>query len=266
MDPRSRLLLLLCVGVLAVCLDRPASLGLLCVFSALPLVVLRLPGQWWGRGALAIGVVIWGTVLSQGIFYDSLPRVPLFEVGPVTVWKEGVFWGAIQSLRFVATILAGLAVAVSTSPARLQDALIRLRVPMALAFLSTTALRTVPQTGRTILAVRQARASRGRPLWQRGPFGWLRQELLMLRPIVAESLRRARSLAEALDSRGYDPATPRSATRPLRLATWEWPLLGAALGTTCVVLSVRVLFVLYTVELLYIPSLRPLYGFVRRWL
>ena len=88
----------------------------------------------------------------------------------------------------------------------------------------------------------------------------------MLRPIVAESLRRARSLAEALDSRGYDPELPRSATRPLRLAAWEWPVLGMAVVTTAAVLCVRVLFVLYTVELLYLPGLRPLYGFVRRWL
>jgi energy-coupling factor transport system permease protein len=266
MDPRTRLVLLLCVSVLAVCLDRPASLGLLCLLCAWPLLVLRLPGQWWRRGSLAVAAVVWGTVLSQGIFYDALPRVPLVELGPITIWKEGVFWGAVQSLRFVATILAGLAVAVSTSPDRLQAALMRLRVPMALAFLSTTALRTVPQTGRTILAVRQARASRGRPLWRRGPFAWLRQELLMLRPIVAESLRRARSLAEALDSRGFDPETPRSATRPLRIARWEWPILAAAVVTTAGVLCVRILFVLYTVELLYLPSLRPLYGFVRRWL
>lgn len=266
MDPRSRLVLLLCVGVLAVCLDRPASLGLLCLLCALPLAFLQLPGHWWRRGALAIGAVVWGTVLSQGIFYDSLPRVALVELGPLTVWKEGVFWGAVQSLRFVATILAGLAVAVSTSPDRLQAGLTHLRVPMALAFLSTTALRTLPQTGRTILAVRQARASRGRPLWKRGPVAWVQQELLMLRPIVAESLRRARSLAEALDSRGYDPEASRSATRRLRLAAWEWPVLGMAVVTTAAVLCVRILFVLYTVELLYLPALRPLYGFVRRWL
>ena len=40
----------------------------------------------------------WGTVLSQGIFYDSLPRVPLVELGPLVVWKEGVFWNGIARL------------------------------------------------------------------------------------------------------------------------------------------------------------------------
>ncbi len=266
MDPRTRLALLFCVGLLAVSLDRPASLGLLCLLCALPLVALRVPPIWWLRGGLAIGAVVWGTVLSQGIFYRALPRVPLLELGPITLWKEGVFWGLIQSLRFVATLLAGLAVATSTPPDRLYAALRRMRVPFELAFLAATALRTVPDTARTLMAVRAARAERGRPVWQRSPWAWLRLELSMLRPVVAEALRTARSLAESLDSRGFDASSPRSAGRSLRLATWEWPVLGAAVLLTGGAVAMRLLFVLYSSEVLYIRSLRPLYGFVRQWL
>lgn len=266
MDPRTRIVLLLCVGLLAVCLDRPGSLGLLCALCLVPLISLRIPGVWWRRGGLAVAAVVWGTVLSQGLFYRDLPRIPLIEMGPIVVWKQGVFWGLVQSLRFVAAILAGLAVAVSTPPDRLHAGLLRLRVPFALSFLATTALRTVPDTGRTFLAVRAARRERGRPAWKRSPWAWLRLELSMLRPVVAEALRRARALAEALDSRGFDPQAPRAVARPLRLARWEWPVIGAALGLTASVVAARVLFILYTSEAHYIPQLRPLYGLVRNWL
>lgn len=266
MDPRGRLALLLCVGLLAVSLDRPASLAALCLLCALPLVALRVPAIWWLRGGLAAAAIVWGTVLSQGLFYRALPRVPLLELGPITIWREGVFWGLVQSLRFVSTLLAGLAVATSTPPDRLYAALRRLRVPFELAFLAATALRTVPDTARTVAAVRAARAERGRPVWQRSPWAWLRLELAMLRPVIAESLRTARSLAESLDARGFDPQAPRSAGRPLRMAAWEWPVLGAAFALTAAAVGMRLLFVLYSSEVLYVRSLRPLYGFVREWL
>ncbi len=266
MDPRTRLALLGCVGLLAVCLDRPASLAVLCGLCLVPLLLLRISAEWWRRGSLAVVAVVWGTVLSQGLFYRDLPRLPLVELGPLVLWKQGVFWGLVQSLRFVAAILAGIAVAVSTPPDRLHAALLRLRVPFALSFLATTALRTVPDTGRTFMTVRAARRERGRPAWRRSPWAWLRLELAMLRPVVAEALRRARSLAEALDTRGFDPAAPRGVARPLRLRAWEWPLLTAALLGTGAVVTARVLFVLYSSEVLYLGPLRPLYGFVRQWL
>ena len=266
MDPRTRLALLACVGVLALCLDRPASLALLCGACLLPLAALDLPPRVRALGLLSLLGMVWGTVLSQGLFYDELPRLPLLELGPLTLWREGVFWGAVQSLRFVAPLLAGMAVTVSTPPDRLHAALLRLRVPFGVAFLAATALRTVPQTARVVLEVRRARARRGRPAWKRSPWAWLRLEVALFRPVVAESLRRARTLAESLDSRGFEAAAPRAVRRPLRFARWELPLLAVAGSITLGAVALRVLFLAYTADVLYVPALRPLYGFVRSWL
>lgn len=266
MDPRTKLGLLACVGLLAVTLESPVALGVLALTAGLPLLTLRLPPRWWLRGLGGLLLVVWSTVLSQGIFYSDLPRVALVELGPVTIWREGVLWGLAQSLRFVATLLAGSAVAASTPPASLYAALLELRVPYALAFLSTTALRAVPQTARAAWQVRQARARRGRPSWQRSPWAWLKLEVAMLRPVVAESLRRARALAESLDARGFDPSHPRASRTPLRFAAWEPPLLAAAALLTLGLMTLRVLFLLYTAEALYVPGWRPLYGAIRAWM
>lgn len=266
MDPRTRLALLAAVGVLAVCLDRPGSLGALCVASAVPLCFVGVQRAWLLRGGLALAAVVWGTVLSQAIFYSDLPRLPLLRLGPITLWQEGVFWGLVQSLRFVATLLAGVAVAVSTPPDRLHAALVRLRVPFALAFLAATALRAVPETARAMVEVRQARARRGRPAWRRSPWAWVQLEVSMMRPTVAEALRRARALAETLDSRGFDSEAPRGVRRPLAFRPWERGLLVGLGAAVSAVVSLRLLFILYASELLYVPELRALYGFVRAWL
>lgn len=264
LDPRIRLLLLLCVGTVAICLDRPSSLAALALVCALPL--LRLPSLWRRRAALVVLAVIWSTVMSQGLFYAEQPRVPLFTVGPVSVWREGVQHGLVQSLRFVSMALTGLSVAVSTAPDRLHAALLRLRMPFGLALMASTSLRLLPELADELMTVRRARARRGRPAHHRAPWAWLALELGMLRPVVARSVRRARTLAESLDARGFDPLAPRAVWRPLRMGALDWAALGSGLGLTLALVTVRLLTLLYASDTWYSPSLRPLYGFVGDWL
>lgn len=266
MDPRARLALLICASTLAICLESPVSLGVLTLLCAVPLFALRLTGVWWRRGLLVVAAVVWSTVLSQGLFYAEQPRVALGSLGPLTLWREGVEWGLVQSLRFIALALAGIALSVSTSPDRLFAALVRLRVPFGLALMTAAALRFLPRIGHEVLLVRQARAARGRPVWKRSPWAWLRLEVSLLRPVVARSWRRAQVLAESLDARGFDPVAPRSVRRPLVFSALDLAVLFAAGTTTLAVVAARLAYVLYVSDTIYIQALRPLYGFVRAWL
>jgi energy-coupling factor transport system permease protein len=204
--------------------------------------------------------------MSQALFYGMFPRTAVLQLGPLVVWQEGVAYGAVQALRFVSVTVAGLSLVASTPTDRLMAALVRLRVPFGLAFLALTALRFVPETAREIGIVRDARARRGRPAWKRAPWAWLALEVAMLRPVVARSLRRARVLAEALDARGFDPVSPRSERRPLRLGAGDLALLGAAAAVTLGAVGARAAYSLYTADLWYVPAWRPLYAFVRAWL
>jgi len=266
MDPRTRLGLLVAVGLLAVLLDQPASLELLAAVAALPLFLLPIGWTWRRRALLAALAVVWSTVLSQGLFYADPLRVALLRVGPIVVWRQGVVHGLVQSLRLVAVTFAGLAVAVSTPTDRLFAALVRLRVPYAMAFLAVTALRFVPVVGQEILVVRRARARRGRPAAARAPWAWLALEIALLRPAVARSVRRARRLAEALDVRGFDPTSPRAVRRPLRMASWEPPLLVLVALLVVGIAGLEGLYGLYVGEVLYVAGLRDVYGLVRSWL
>lgn len=266
MDPRVRLSLSLLVGVLAVTLDRPHSLGLLALLSGAPLLLLPAAAAWRRRVLVGIALIVWGTMLSQGLFYADEPRVALLHIGPLTLWREGMVYGLTQSLRFVAVSCVGAAVALSTAPDRLFAALLWFRVPFGLAFLTVTALRFVPDIGQELLTVREARARRGRPLHHRTPWAWLALEVAMLRPVVARALRRARALAESLDARGFDPAATRTLRRPLSMHPAEAVGLSIGAGIVLTAVALRVLYTLYTSEILYIPALRPLYGFVRTWM
>lgn len=265
-DPRTRLVLLLCVGLLAVTFERVASLLVLMMVSAVPLVLLRADRPWLRRGALAWLAIAWGTMLSQGLFYGERPRVALFELGPLVFWREGLAHGFVQSLRFGALLCAGTAVVASTPPDRLLRALVALRVPFGLAFLAATALRFVPATAQEMLTVRRARARRGQPVYARAPWAWLAVEIALLRPVIARSLRRARALAETLDTRGFDALGARTVRRPLRLGVLDALVLIVAVPVTASLVAMRVAYAAYVADLWWVPAWRPMYAFVRHWL
>lgn len=266
MDPRSRILLLFLVGVLAVVLEQPLSLAGLALIAALPLMLAPIGWTWRWRALAVAGAVVWSTVLSQGLFYADLPRRAALELGPLVLYREGVAHGLVQSLRFVAVGFAGVAMVATTPLDRMLAALLALRVPYSLAFLATTGLRFVPEVGREVLVVRRARARRGRPAWKRAPWAWLKLEVSLLRPVVARAVRRARTVAESLDVRGFDATAPRAIRRPLRMARWEPPLLLAATFAVLTAVAARLLYVAYVTEVAYFPKIRWLYTVVREWL
>ena len=266
MDPRTRIGLLACAGVLAVALDRPASLGVLAAACAGALALQRVEARMWRRGLLVALTIVWSTSMSQGLFYAAQPRVPLVSLGGLHLYREGVLYGMAQSLRFVGLSLAGIALAVSTPPDRMYAALLRLRVPFGLALMAVTALRLLPEIGRDVMVVRAARARRGRPAWRRSPVAWLSLEIGLMRPVVARCWRRAQNLAESLDARGFDPVAPRVERRPLRMEGGDVAVLAAAGALTGAVVGARLLYALYTTDSWYHPALRPLYSFVRGWL
>ncbi|MFZ5475811.1 MAG: energy-coupling factor transporter transmembrane component T family protein [Myxococcota bacterium] len=265
-DPRARLVALFCLGVVVLCLEgAPALLGVATVSVGAALAQPRARG-WRLRLLGAVALLLWTTAVSQGLFYATWPRTPLFHLGPLVFVREGLVHGLVQALRFVTLLSAGLAVALSTSPDRLLAAMLALGVPYGLAMMGATALRFVPLVGEEALAVRAARARRGRPVWRRTPWAWLALEADLLRPVAARAIRRARALAESLETRGFHPTAPRAVRRPLRMGAVDRVALAGVVGVTTIVAVARALYVAYGLEIWYRPELRPVYAFVRAWL
>ena len=88
-DPRARLLLIVNIGLLAVTLERPLSLGLLALAAAAPLVLSPPPARWFVRGVLLVVVIVWCTVLSQGLFSTAQPPPAFRRRGPSSLWRAG---------------------------------------------------------------------------------------------------------------------------------------------------------------------------------
>ncbi|MCA9268376.1 MAG: energy-coupling factor transporter transmembrane protein EcfT [Planctomycetales bacterium] len=277
LDPRVKLVWLVVISIASVLLERTSALVVLCLLSALPLVGMKMRrGNW----LLLIGLLLtvaWGTLLSQAIFYAYEPRTTLWQIVPplaigayefpgVAVYSEGAVYGLAQSTRFLAVTLAGVTTYLSTSPERLLAALGRLRVPVSISFLTVTALRTLPQLLEDWRQLRLARRLRG---YKRASVGWHRRvwdDLRLVDPLLAVSLRRAASLALAVSSRGFDPRASRTYYPAMTLRHWEIGVIVVLLTLAATLFALKVLHWLYVSGVGYAPGLQPLYDLVRRWL
>jgi energy-coupling factor transport system permease protein len=283
-DPRLKLVGLVWFSTLSILVDSTAALtALFALAVALALGVKLRPAGWLAVTCI-LGLIAWGTLVGQALFYEAAPRtvlatiIPAGEVGGwhfpgLRLYREGAVHGLAQSLRMLTMMLAGLAVALSTSPERLLAALARWRLNAAVGFVAVTALRFVPILAAEWATVRQARRLRGyRPrLVQPGP--WARRwgqaaalEFSSLMPVLSASLRRANALAVSVTARGFDPTGRRTFYPPLRFRTRERLLLALLIASGLVLLAAKALFWLYQAELYYHPALRGMYDLVRVWL
>ena len=88
----------------------------------------------------------------------------------------------------------------------------------------------------------------------------------MLRPVAARTVRRARTLAESLDVRGFDADRPRRLRTPVRRGPVVAAVLGVRWPALLAAAAAEVLYRAYLWDLAWHPALRPLYGGVRAWL
>jgi energy-coupling factor transport system permease protein len=247
LDPRVKLAWVLAVSVAAVALDSAAGLVLLTLATAVVATGLKLSGRGWSAVVVILLLTVWGTIVTQGFFHIAETRtavlvfVPPNTKDPLTsglvLSREGMRHGAVQSLRLAAMALAGFTLSLSTSPERLLAALARLHVPAVLGFMTTAALRFLPMLIDEFVTVRQARRLRGYRFRFVGPpgdrFRPYREEIGTLFPVVASSLRKAETLADAITARGFDPRARRTYYPPLVLRRTENAIL-VALAVGCI--------------------------------
>jgi energy-coupling factor transport system permease protein len=221
--------LLAAAAVAALLADRILPLALLT--GALLLLCLqartRLRPYLYGTVSAAVGVfVVWPFLQTTGV--DVIWEGPIVPVlGQLDVTREELVLAAVSSLRLLAVGLAFTAYALLLDHDRLVAAATFARRSALAVALAT---RLVPTLERDAAGL--AEAVRGRGVEVTG----LRGHARLLSPLVAGSLERAASLAEAMEARGFGNGTPSRAPGPawkaadyLALALGALLILAAAL-------------------------------------
>jgi energy-coupling factor transport system permease protein len=210
MSPGPAALLLAAAGAAALLADRIWAVGVLA--AVLLAFCLRAPagrrhvylfGAFsTGLGVLLLSPFLWsspdGTVLWEG------PTIPV--LGALDVTTTELYEAALNGLRLTALALAFAAYALLLDHDRLVAAAGAARRSALMVALAT---RLVPSLERDAAGL--AESVRGRGVALEGPRGYA----TLLSPLVAGSLERASSLAEAMEARGFGrPGTTRAPRPP----------------------------------------------------
>ncbi|HYE78474.1 MAG TPA: energy-coupling factor transporter transmembrane component T [bacterium] len=263
-----KLALGLLLAVWAIVVDHPTTL--LVPAAAMALLAFLEPLNTPQRRLLwaASALLTWTTILTQGFFYHRVPREALVTFLPpgelfgmpfdgLRIYRQGLVDGAAQSLRLLTLLFVGLLTAFSTELHALLGGLQRLGVPGALGFLTIAAARSLPTVAAEAMGVRQALKLRHLTLRDVGWAG-------VVRPLLATTLHRSRTLAAALQVRGIDPTAPALGPLP-RCTTVEILLLAMLALPILAALGLRMLWFLYQRGWWYNPDWLSIY-LAARWL
>ena len=264
-------------GCLVILLDSPSAL-FVCFVTCILLFTFSRPTLRQIRLLLIfLFFTTWGLIYSQSIFYSEFPRTVLFTLVPIEfpiigeltggiiVYREGVFHGIIQSLRFNTTLVIGCYIVWTTQTRDLLMALLKLRIPSALAFMVTTALKFIPSITNEAAAIIRSQRLRGFRYFRLNLFASVFGIINSFRPILAGIIRRATHLGDSVESRGFSPkiTANRTSLLTLRLRVWDYSILAVLSLCLISVIGLKLVYFCYENGIYYAPWLRYVYTFTR---
>ena len=244
LDPRTKIVFVVLYFVSAFLAKGPVGLGLLALVTA---GVFVASGEGLRFAVRVLVPFVWLMVLV-GVF-DSLfvhSGQVIFVAGPLCVSTGGIGLAVESVGRFVCVLLATSVLMRTTSPTALSDGVSLMLSPLAkfgvhtggAALSVSMALRFVPVLVDEYSRVREAQEGRlarfsGSPVQQ------LRSLVPVSVPLFQSALRRAESLALAVENRGFDPNRSRSCLHSYRLRALDGAVLLFAIGFVVAVIVVH---------------------------
>jgi len=269
LDPRTKLIMLLCLAIMVISIDNPKLLLALFLIPLALYPLARLSVIKYKILAILILIGLWGTIFSQALFYQEWPRTVMVTLipqnffflgkltGGVYLYREGFVYGLIQGLRFSTMTAAGLLLCWTTEPRNILLGLVRMGVPYELSFMLVCAIRFLPILMTEVSTVIEVQKMKGfHPL----KIGHLTSASLnTLTPVLANSIRRAAVLADSVESRAFRAYPNRTYRTELNYRIIDRLLIGLSISVASAIPTVKILCGLYHLQIVYLSGWRWLY-------
>lgn len=234
LDPRSKLLMVICISTLAIVYQDPWKLLLLLLCTILMLA--WLDSGWLSRmHALAKILPLLALLfILQCLF--TRQGVPLLSIHGINMLTDqGLAMGLGVMLRIIIIIMSAM-ILLSSSERDFLLALVQWRIPYEIAFMVMVGLHFLPILREEALNVYYAVQMRGTELQKISARLKIKLYTRMLLPIISGAIYRAEQMAIAMDARAFRAYPQRSYMRRLKLKKRDY-----FLQITMVLLSVILL-------------------------
>ncbi len=223
LDPRSKLVLSTTLAMISLLFVNILPL-LILLLVLIPLLGLAKSLQRWmksmrGLSVLILFIVIFNTLLST-------------VANPFS-------YSIALSLRLIALMSSFSLFFLTVHPDELSQALIQMHVKFEFAFAMSMAMRYVPTLGQEAYAIMDAQKARGVELDRGSPLKRIRNIVPIIVPLIIVSIRRALSIAESMESRGFGACENRTYLEQLKFTTRDWALVVVSFISFCFLVYVR---------------------------
>ena len=221
LDPRSKLVAMILLIMIVFWANNPITNVILFVVTGIFVALSEVPLSFFIKGLRSMFFLIAFTTLFQ-LFFISGGHV-LFEMGFIKITSYGIEQAGIIFCRFVLIIFFSTLLTLTTMPLSLATAvesllgpLKRFKVPVhEIGLMLSMSLRFVPTLMDDTIRIMNAQKARGVDFGEGNVIQKVKAMIPILIPLFATSLKRADSLATAMEARGYQGGNGRSQYRQL---------------------------------------------------
>ena len=221
LDPRSKLVAMILLIMIVFWANNPITNLILFVVTGIFVALSEVPLSFFIKGLRSMFFLIAFTTLFQ-LFFISGGHV-LFEMGFIKITSYGIEQAGIIFCRFVLIIFFSTLLTLTTMPLSLATAvesllgpLKRFKVPVhEIGLMLSMSLRFVPTLMDDTIRIMNAQKARGVDFGEGNIIQKVKAMIPILIPLFATSLKRADSLATAMEARGYQGGNGRSQYRQL---------------------------------------------------
>ncbi|MEN6347931.1 MAG: energy-coupling factor transporter transmembrane component T [Syntrophomonas sp.] len=222
LDPRSKLLMVICISTLAIVYQHPLPLLFLLLFSIL---MLFLIGSDFNRVIRPLGKifpVLLLLFLVQCIFTrQGTPMVTAHGIRVIT--DVGLNMGLGVTMRIMIIVISAM-ILLSSSERDFLLALVQWKVPYEIAFMVMVGLHFLPILREEALNVYYAVQMRGTELQKISIGQKLKLYPLIMLPIISGAINRAQQMAVAMEARAFRAFPQRTYMRKLKLKKGDYCL------------------------------------------
>ena len=221
LDPRSKLVAMILLIIITFWANNPITNLILFIATGIFVILSEIPLSFFIKGLRSMFFLIAFTTLFQ-LFFISGGQV-LFEMGFIKITSYGIEQAGIIFCRFVLIIFFSTLLTLTTMPLSLATAvesllgpLKRFKVPVhEIGLMLSMSLRFVPTLMDDTIRIMNAQKARGVDFGEGNVIQKVKAMIPILIPLFATSLKRADSLATAMEARGYQGGNGRSQYRQL---------------------------------------------------
>lgn len=223
LDPRAKMLMAIVMATISLLF---MELFALCVILAilLPLLASAKSLRRWSHSMKSLSIL-----LGFIIIFNTL----------LSTAANPFNYSVALALRLIALMTSFSLFFLTVHPDELSQALIQMRVRFEFAFAMSMAMRYVPTLAEEAYAIMDAQKARGVELDKGNLLKRIRNIIPIIVPLIIVSIRRALSIAESMESRGFGASEKRTYMEKLAFRRRDWAIVATSLLSLILAVYIR---------------------------